>query len=395
MGLAKLLVRVYVDTTVILAIILFIPGLPPYSNLESFSPTPPLPFDGALDPQDYLLSKAEKLFEGELVGPECIEVSPNEPDVFYTTLQGGVIVKIFDNGKQMKPVAKFGKKCAGNWDSRNCGRPLGIRFDKEGQLIAADSYLGIFKVDFESGNSFQTFDEVCTQHLKILCLYQIGQVSNLVSKDAVIDGKTAKTFNSVAPAKDGKIYYTVSSTNYHLDESVGEMLGAPSGRLMVYDPATKDSKVLIENIHFANGIVLSPDEDYLIFAECLRFRLHKYFLKGPKAGTIIFPIHCVIKHYLRIIFSHCSGNTEIFLDGLPGSPDNLNFSPEGNILVALVSVRLPEKFNPLEFSYGHPWIRKLGLRLLHIIKYPFDLATKYVDLPIARQLAAYVRICIL
>jgi hypothetical protein len=29
---------------------------------------------------------------------------------------------------------------------------LGIRFDNNGHLIAADSYLGIFKVDFQSGN---------------------------------------------------------------------------------------------------------------------------------------------------------------------------------------------------------------------------------------------------
>lgn len=62
------------------------------------------------------------------------------------------------------------------------------------------------------------------------------------------------------------------------------MLGAPSGRLMVYDSTTKESKVLLEEMHFANGIILSPDEDFLVFAECLRFRLHKYFIKGPKAG---------------------------------------------------------------------------------------------------------------
>lgn len=152
MGLAKHLIRVFVDTTVFLAVILFIPGLPPYHNLEPFTATPPLAFEGALDPKDYALTKAEKLFEGEIVGPECFEVSPIEPDTFYTTLQGGAIVKIFDNGKKMKPVAKFGEKCDGNWDGKNCGRPLGIRFDNNGHLIAADSYLGIFKVDFQSGN---------------------------------------------------------------------------------------------------------------------------------------------------------------------------------------------------------------------------------------------------
>ena len=113
---------------------------------------------------------------------------------------------------------------------------------------------------------------------------KIGKVSNLVDKDAVIDGKVAKTFNSVALAQNGKIYYTVSSTNYHLDESVGEMLGAPSGRLMVFNPDTNENKVLLENLHVPNGILLSADEDYIVFAECLRFRLHKYFISGPKAG---------------------------------------------------------------------------------------------------------------
>ena len=151
MGLAKKLLRVFIDTTVILGVIWIIPGLPPYTPLESFIAPLPLPFEGALNPNDFSLAKAEKLFEGELVGPECLEISPIDPDVFYTTLQGGAIVKIFENGSKMKPVAKFGDKCAGNWDAKNCGRPLGIRFDKDGHLIAADSYLGIYKVDFKTG----------------------------------------------------------------------------------------------------------------------------------------------------------------------------------------------------------------------------------------------------
>lgn len=130
--------------------------------------------------------------------------------------------------------------------------------------------------------------EILTRTSKLLIEYMLhtyaGQVSNLVSKNTMIDGKVAKTFNGVAPAKDGKIYYTVSSTNYLFNEGLGEMLGAPSGRLMVYDPITNSSKVLQEHIHFANGILLSHEEDYLVFAECLRFRLHKYFISGTKAG---------------------------------------------------------------------------------------------------------------
>ena len=84
------------------------------------------------------------------------------------------------------------------------------------------------------------------------------------------------------------------------------------------------------------------------------------------------------------------GTSEIFLDGLPGTPDNLSISPEGNIFVSLVTVRIPGEFNPTEFMYGHPWLRKLILRTLHLIKFPLDLAATYLDNPIPRKLAYYV-----
>ena len=79
--------------------------------------------------------------------------------------------------------------------------------------------------------------------------FWIGKISHLVSNEEVIDGKTSKLFNGVVPAKDGQLfYYTVSSTNYYLDEWNGDYFDAPSGRLMVYDPITKKSKVLKEDI---------------------------------------------------------------------------------------------------------------------------------------------------
>lgn len=81
---------------------------------------------------------------------------------------------------------------------------------------------------------------------------------------------------------------------------------------------------------------------------------------------------------------------EVFLDGLPGTPDNLSFSPDGNIFVSLVSVRMPGEFNPNEFLYGHWWLRKILLRLLHLVKIPLDLVSTYSDLPIIQQINFYV-----
>ena len=80
------------------------------------------------------------------------------------------------------------------------------------------------------------------------------------------------------------------------------------------------------------------------------------------------------------------------MDGIPGSPDNLNLSPEGNIFVALVTVRVPGEFNPLEFMYTQPLLRKLAVRLLHILKFPFDLASKYVEIPVLRLISSHVRL---
>jgi len=87
-----------------------------------------------------------------------------------------------------------------------------------------------------------------------LTIFGIGKISHLVSNEEVIDGRTSKFFNSVVPAKDGKLFYTLSSTSYYSDEWNDDFFNAPingdfSGRLMVYDPIPKKSKVLKENIH--------------------------------------------------------------------------------------------------------------------------------------------------
>ncbi len=78
------------------------------------------------------------------------------------------------------------------------------------------------------------------------------------------------------------------------------------------------------------------------------------------------------------------------MDGLPGTPDNLNLSPEGNILIALVSVRLPGEFDPLELMFNHPWLRKIAIRIMHLAKFPFDVVSKFYDFPLFRQIGSHV-----
>lgn len=49
--------------------------------------------------------------------------------------------------------------------------------------------------------------------------------------------------------------------------------GEPSGRLLKYDPVTKETIVLLRNLQFPNGVSLSKDGSFFVFCEGSRGRL--------------------------------------------------------------------------------------------------------------------------
>lgn len=112
------------------------------------------------------------------------------------------------------------------------------------------------------------------------------------------------------------------------------MLSITFFRLFHYNRAQNTSKVLI-------------DELYFVVAETGASQLQKYYLQGPKKG----------QH-------------EIFVDGLPGSPDNLTPDEDG-LWVPLVTSN--DDAHPAIFqSFSRfPLIRKFILRLFHLFEAPF------------------------
>lgn len=123
-------------------------------------------------------------------------------------------------------------------------------------------------------------------------------------------------------------------------------------RLLRYDPKTKRNEVLIDGLHFANGVVLSPAEDFVLVAESTKSRIHRYYLKGPKKG-----------------------NQDIFIDGLPGVPDNLKSDGQGGFLVPLTVLR-NETYPVLFQSLGpFPLLRKFIARILAL----FEMAFEHID----------------
>lgn len=114
------------------------------------------------------------------------------------------------------------------------------------------------------------------------------------------------------------------------------MQGRPNGALYRYLPATGITERLVDNLHFANGVVVDSAEAYVLVAETGAFRIKRHWMAGPKAGT-----------------------TEVFIEGLPGWPDGISRGTDGLVYVTLISPRTPLH----DFILPRPWTRRLITKL--------------------------------
>ncbi|XP_063992067.1 adipocyte plasma membrane-associated protein Hemomucin [Diachasmimorpha longicaudata] len=317
MGFLKSVGTSFIYIATFLAAITYIPGLPP--NVETSSYEFKLPVGLNKEPNGRL-NGAEKLFVGEISGPECFDAYDG---VLYTTMNGGSVSKLVDN--KFVEVVKFGKKCAGFYEEEKCGRPLGLKFDKKGNLFVVDTYYGIFKVDVKTGN-----------------------YERIVDPTQPISGRRPMIPNSIDVASNGDLYWTDSSSDFKLLDGLFCMLADPTGRLIRYNAASKRNEVLMDKLNFANGLKLSDDESFLIVADLGKSRVHKYNLKGPKAGK-----------------------SEIFVESLPGLPDNIHSDGQGNFLVSLPLIADEEHPQLMQSLAPHPHLRKMLLRLMGILEMPF------------------------
>ena len=154
-------------------------------------------------------------------GPESFAV---KGDYLYTGVQGGDILRININDPKTpwEFVTKIGSLCSASHQEEICGRPLGLEFDKDGNLIVSDAYYGLYKVNLETDEKIP-----------------------LVPSNVDIDGKRNRLTNSLTLSKDSKtIYYTVSSTNFLLHNGMYEFMTMPSGRVIKYDMYGNMSKVI-------------------------------------------------------------------------------------------------------------------------------------------------------
>jgi hypothetical protein len=117
------------------------------------------------------------------------------------------------------------------------------------------------------------------------------------------------------------------------------------GRLLRYDFQTGKTSVLLDKLEFANGVTLGPDDSFVLVNETGAYRISRYWLSGPKAGT-----------------------HDLFIDNLPGLPDNLSFNGHDRFWVALYAPRNAL----LDATAEHPLVRKMIVRAMTVLPKPVE-----------------------
>ncbi|MFI6045031.1 SMP-30/gluconolactonase/LRE family protein [Nocardia sp. NPDC051321] len=171
------------------------------------------------------------------------------------------------------------------------GRPLGLHADPDGTLLICDSERGLLRLSPD------------------------GALEVLVDE---VDGERLSFASNVVRGEDGSIYFSSSSSRYSLAEYMGDILEhSGTGRLFRRDPSGRVD-TLLSNLDFANGVVLAPDRSCVLVAETGGYRVSRYWLTGPKAGT-----------------------RDCLIENLPGFPDNMGLGSDGNVWIALPTARNP------------------------------------------------------
>lgn len=262
---------------IILALVLYLALIP--SPIDPVAWTPPVNkgFTGAFKANEDL-DKLEYFINDECVGCEDLAFD-STGQYMYSGEVDGDILRFDMMTKESKKIANTG------------GRPLGMIFDKQGDLIVADANEGLLSVDVNSGNVTLLTNSFNGMHLNFV-------------DDLDIDSS-------------GVIYFSDASSKYGFNQVIEDMMERrPHGALYSYNPNTKTTSLLLDDLYFANGVAISADESFLFINETSNYSFSKYWLKGPKQGT-----------------------REFINENLPGFPDNVTHGGSGTFWLTLVAPR--------------------------------------------------------
>lgn len=251
--------------------------------------------EGALAPNS-LLAATERHGEGVAIMPEA-HAADGEGRIYHGLVDGRIL--------RWTPDLTAHEVFADTG-----GRPLGMAFDREGSLIVADAVMGLLSIGVDGG------------------------VTTLADTHG---GRPFRFTDDLDIADDGIIYFSDASDRFGFEDYVADLLEhGPNGRLLAYDPESGETRLLLDGLHFANGVAVGHNQEYVLVAETGKYRVLRYWLEGPEAGT-----------------------ASVFIDNLPAFPDNIDQGSGGIYWLALASPRDPL----LDALLPYPALRKVIYRL--------------------------------
>lgn len=250
---------------------------------------------------------------GAEAGPEHIAIGPDGK--LYTTVESGRILRMQPDGSQQEVFAQTG------------GRVLGFDFDAKGHLIAADAVKGLLAI--APDRSIQLLTDTVAVN---------GQPDPIRYADAVV------------VAQNGMIYLSDASTRFApkdwggtFEASVLDILEqSATGRVLAFDPASGQTRVVARGLSFANGVALSQDEKHLFVNGTGRYRVWKIDVNARDLDV-----------------SRGSTQARVLFDNLPGYPDNLMRGQGGRVWLGFAKPRNPT----IDQLATRPFMRQVTLRL--------------------------------
>ena len=249
-----------------------------------------------------------RLIELDGYGPEGSAIADN--GFIFSGLSDGRIIAIDPKTNDFTDILNTG------------GRPLAMQFARE--IITG----------------VQSDLIICDAPLGLLAFTHTGELKTLTNE---VDGTPIRFADDLDISSDGVVWFSDASTRHGIHDMVYEGMETPAaGRLLTYDFKTGKTEIVLDGLHFANGVALAEDESFVLIAETYRYRVQKYWISGPKAGQ-----------------------TEIFAENLPGYPDNITRAPDGGFWIALVNGR----DKTLDTLMPSSFMRKLVFRIMKFIEF--------------------------
>lgn len=246
------------------------------------------------------LQDAEPIALDQVQGPEDI-ILDRQDRLYCGTREGWILRFSGPNFEHREVFARIG------------GRPLGLAFDRDENLIVCVGGMGLYGVA-PDGRVYKCTDQTNRT------LFKLNDDSRLRLADDC----------DIAP--DGTVWFSEATIRYEMHSwFLDGIEGRGNGRLICWNPKTNTTRTVVRDAVFPNGVCVAHDGRSVLFASTWLCTVYRYWIEGPKAGQV-----------------------ETFVENLPGYPDNINRASDGGYWLAMVGIRSPA----FDLAMRHPDFRR-------------------------------------